>query len=73
MEDFRNWILIEKTFKNWKKEINYKENKEEDSDIQIDYEKNITISEACRGLSDVILDFKIYLIKYSIKNRNGKE
>ena len=73
MEDFRNWILIEKTFKNWKKEINYKENKEEDSDIQMDYEKNITISEACRGLSDVILDFKIYLIKYSIKNRNGKE
>ena len=74
MEEVNNWNLIEKTFKNWKKEINFEDKKEEYSDdIQINYEKNVTISEACRGLSDVILDFKIFLIKYSIKNRNGKE
>ena len=73
LEEVKNWNLIEKTFKNWKKEINIKESKEEDSDIQIDYEKNVTISEACRGLSDVILDFQIYLIKYSIKNRKEKK
>ena len=42
--------------------------KEEDIYLNIDYEKNVTISEACRGLSDVIFDFKIYLVKYCLKN-----
>ena len=36
------------------------------------YEKNVTISEACRGLSDVILDFKLYLIKFCLKNKEEK-
>ena len=46
--------------------------RKEDSEIHIDYEKNVTISEACRGLSDVILDFKLYLIKFCLKNKEEK-
>ena len=45
----------------------------EDSDLNENYEKNITMIEACKGLSDVILDFKIYLMKYCLKNKNKKE
>ena len=80
IEEYKNWKLIETFFKFWKKgknekkeneEISFSE-KREYSDIQIDYEKNVTISEACRGLSDVILDFKLFLIKYSLKNKKGK-
>ena len=44
--------------------------KEEDNFINVDYDKNVTISEACRGLSDVIFDFKLYLVKYCLKNKN---
>ena len=80
IEEFKNWKLIETFFKFWKKISDEREEKEEISlsekreysDIQIDYEKSVTMSEACRGLSDVILDFKLFLIKYSLKNKKGK-
>ena len=67
--------LIGKSFKFWKNLNNEKENiiiSEKKENSQIDYEKNVTISEACRGLDDVILDFKIYLIKFFLKNRKEK-
>ena len=74
--------------KNYKKEKNFSiediksnevnEKKEsndikENNDINVDYEKNVTISEACRGLSDVIFDFRVYLMKYFLKNNNLKK
>ena len=73
-DEFKKRKLIEKSFKLWKKLdnkdkiINQKE-KKEDNDIQIDYGKKVTISEVCRGLSDVILDFKIYLVKFCLKKK----
>ena len=83
IDEFMNYRLIEKYFKEWKKNKSIKkdiklsdelnlnnESKEEDIFINIDYEKNVTISEACRGLSDVIFDFKLYLVKYCLKNKN---
>ena len=36
-----------------------------DKNLDVDY----YISEAYTGLSDVILDFKIYLVKYCLKNK----
>ena len=77
LEISRNIRLKNTFFKFWKIfkfEENEKnlEDKKEDSEIQMDYEKIVTISEACRGLSDVILDFKIFLIKYIIKNKKDK-
>ena len=44
----------------------------ENNDLNIDYENNVTISEACRGLSDVILDFRVYLVKYFLKKKENK-
>ena len=41
----------------------------ENNELNVDYEKNVTISEACRGLSDVILDFRVYLMKYFLKKK----
>ena len=78
LDEYKNWKLIEKSFKFWKKEKNEKEeisfsDKRTYSDIQLEYEKNVTMSEACRGLSDVILDFKLFLIKYSLRNTKEKE
>ena len=72
IDEFKNWKLVETFFKYWKKVINEKEEislseRREYSDIQIDYEKSVTMSEACRGLNDVILDFKLFLIKYCLK------
>ena len=74
VEEFKNWKLIEKMFKIWKnikieEDDIYYNDKKDDSDIHIEYEKNVTISEACRGLSDVILDFKIYLIKFCLNKK----
>ena len=75
LDEYKNWKLIEKAFKIWKKMKNVKkeiilDDRKDDYEMQIDYEKNVTISEACRGLSDVILDFKMFLIKYCLKNKN---
>jgi hypothetical protein len=77
VEEFKNWKLIEKIFKIWKnikieEDDIYYNDKKDDSDIHIEYEKNVTISEACRGLSDVILDFKIYLIKFCLNKKKKK-
>ena len=69
IEEYYNFIKIETVFKKWK------QIKDENLHIseENDYEKHVTISEACRGLSDVILDFKIYLVKYVLKNKMNKE
>ena len=76
MDEYKNLRLVEKHFKFWKKIKNENENdvnsineRKEDSDIHIEYDRNVTMSEACRGLSDVILDFKLYLVKYCLKNK----
>ena len=79
LEEYNNLRLIENNFKKWKQIKNEDHNMNEENDIndnseENEYEKNVTISEACRGLSDVILDFKIYLVKYALKNKmNNKE
>ena len=81
MDNILNVKLKENFFKKWVElknedvEINDSYNNEikEDSDLNENYEKNITMIEACKGLSDVILDFKIYLMKYCLKNKNKKE
>ena len=80
LEKNRKHNVIGKYFKEWEKKnkikkelkINTEENnnKKEENEINVDYEKNVTISEACRGLSDVILDFKIYLVKFCLKNKS---
>ena len=79
-----NYTNSSRKKKNYKKEKNFSnediksnevnEKKEsndikENNDINVDYEKNVTISEACRGLSDVILDFRVYLMKYFLKKK----
>ena len=74
LEEYNNLRLIENIFKKWKQIKNEDNNMNEENDIndnseENEYEKNVTISEACRGLSDVILDFKIYLVKYALKNK----
>ena len=74
LEEYNNLRLIENIFKKWKQIKNEDHNMNEENDIndnseENEYEKNVTISEACRGLSDVILDFKIYLVKYALKNK----
>ena len=82
VEEYENLRIVQKYFKEWEKmgneenEINddNKNNKDdEDNNNEVDYAKNVTISEACRSLSDVILDFKIYLVKYCLKNKNKME
>ena len=79
VDDYKNLRLIKKHLEIWNKIKNeYKENnfndKKEDIDINIedDKNKNMTISEACRGLNDVILYFKLHLVKYCLKNKQGK-
>ena len=77
LDDYKNWRIIGKHFKIWNKIKNEVDEsscteRKEDSEIHIDYEKNVTISEACIGLSDVILDFKLYLIKFCLKNKEEK-
>ena len=74
LEEYNNLRIIENFFKQWKQIKDENQNISEEKDIndnseENDYEKHVTISEACRGLSDVILDFKIYLIKYALKNK----
>ena len=79
VEEYENLRIVQKYFKEWEKmgneenEIN-EDNKDNDDNInEVDYAKNVTISEACRSLSDVILDFKIYLVKFCLKNKNKIE
>jgi hypothetical protein len=79
VDDYKNLRLIKKHLEIWNKIKNeYKENnfndKNEDIDINLedDKNKNMTISEACRGLNDVILYFKLHLVKYCLKNNQGK-
>ena len=55
--------------KNGKDEINNNEqDRENREDNKLDYEKNITLTEACNRLSEIIFDFKINLIKYGIRS-----
>lgn len=75
-DNFKKCKLIENSFKNWRNLTNEKEEKnssEIKENNQIDYEKNVTISEACRGLEDIISDFKIYLIKFFLQNRKKND
>ena len=65
--------LISKYFKQWEEFKDEKVEINDESDINLDSEKKITISEAYRGLSDVILDFKIYLVKYCLKNKGKSQ
>ena len=44
--------------------------KEKEKDLIINNEKNKNIFNAFRDFSDSIFDFKIYLVKYSLKNKN---
>ena len=50
---------------NGKEYIN--KNNENTEDKNSDYEKNITLSEAQRRISDIIYDFRIYLMKFGMK------
>ena len=73
-EEMNNNQQINENLKiNEENDININKEIKEESILNVDYEKNVTISEACRGLSDVILDFKIYLIKFCLKNKNEKK
>ena len=67
--DKNDFIGVEKA-KNGKEELN--SNKEKENEIKEDnnlgYEKNVTISEACNRLADVIYDFRLNLIKYGVKS-----
>ena len=63
-----------KEFKDWEKigngidHININENRDEESkDNNLCYKKNITLSEACNKLSEVIYDFRISLMKYGMR------
>ena len=70
--DKNDFVGVEKT-KNGKEELN--SNKEKENEIKEDnnlgYEKNVTISEACNRLADVIYDFRINLIKYGVKSNKN--
>ena len=65
--DKNNFIEIEKT-KNVIDEIN---NMEKKGNNNLDYEKNVTISEACNRLAEIIYYFKINLIKYGIRGNKS--
>jgi len=51
------------------RDINYNKSKdiENKENINLDYEKSVTISEVSRRLSDIANDFRICLIKFSMK------
>ena len=66
IDKYNKLNIISKYFKQWEE---FKDEINDESDINLDSEKNISISEAYRGLSDVIFDFKIYLVKFSLKNK----
>ena len=76
IEEYKNLRIVQKYFIEWGKMSKVYNNENDDNDInnslENDYSKNVTLSEACRSLSDVFLDFKIYLIKYSLKKDNQK-
>ena len=65
---------LEKT-KNGNDELNVDKEKDKEikDDINLEYENNVTISEACNRLADVIYDFRINLIKYGVKSNKKKE
>ena len=81
-EEIKNIKKIQKFFKFWKKGIKedkdiyskneedakYNDKKEEHGKFT-DYDKKETINEACRGLSEVIYDFKIHLLRFCLKKR----
>ena len=75
-EEYNNLRIIKNILEKWK-QITYEiHHMSEDNNIydnirenENDYEKHLTLSEACRGLSDVILDFRIFLLKYVLKNK----
>jgi hypothetical protein len=75
-EEYNNLRIIKNILEKWK-QITYEiHHMSEDNIIydnirenENDYEKHLTLSEACRGLSDVILDFRIFLLKYVLKNK----
>ena len=69
LEEFNNLRIIENIFKKWKQIKDENHNMIYDNREENEYGKHVTMSEACNGLSDVILDFKIYLIKYALKNQ----
>ena len=41
----------------------------EDNNVTFDYEKNVTLSDAFRKFTDVIQDFRVGLMKYSMKKK----
>ena len=69
-----NFKELEKT-KNGKDELNTnkEKNKEIKNNNNLEYENNVTISEVCNRLTDVIYDFGINLIKYGVKSNKKKE
>ena len=69
IDEYNKLNIISKYFKQWEEFKDEKVEINDESDINLDSEKRITISEAYTGLSDVILDFKIYLVKYCLKNK----
>ena len=69
IDEYNKLSIISKYFKQWEEFKDEKVEINDESDINLDSEKRITISEAYTGLSDVILDFKIYLVKYCLKNK----
>ena len=73
LDEHNKLNIISKYFKYWEESRDEKVEINDESDINLESEKNITISEAYRGLSDVIFDFKIYLVKYCLKNKGKKQ
>jgi hypothetical protein len=73
IDEYNKLNIISKYFKQWEEFKDEKVEVNDESDINLDSEKKITISEAYRGLSDVILDFKIYLVKYCLKNKGKNQ
>ena len=65
---------LEKT-KNGQDDINQKNEKDNENkdDINFEYEKKVTIGEACLRLADLIYEFRISLIKYGIKSNKKKD
>jgi hypothetical protein len=73
IDEYNKLSIISKYFKQWEEFKDEKVEINDESDIYLDSEKRITISEAYTGLSDVILDFKIYLVKYCLKNKGKNQ
>ena len=73
IDEYNKLSIISKYFKQWEEFKDEKVEINDESDINLDSEKRITISEAYTGLSDVILDFKIYLVKYCLKNKGKNQ